>query len=494
MTKAKAVCILALGLEEADFPRYWGKSAFFMPNNLGWVAQWKSAAGAKAPACAIKLQKRGWPVVNMGQMWAGLKEFGGSRADYNLWKQHNPAGNVQAYTDWRKANPDAILPKLPKAPKAAVVAPEIIPGARPKPKESEKSPDLKNFEREGRLAQSDVQFNLYRRSLGRWSWCGTTDTCSREEIAETFGGGRFLVRRIDPTNDQDLLGPGNEVVMDIDKVMFPPLLPPARGGAFGPMAQPGEDAQGTYTIEDLEKAEKDATEKAAQQAKIDALTARAFAPETAPKDSMAILKDVMEIQRLMNPGVNIGEAKAPADPTAPLNSVLALITAGLAIWEKLKPLIPAQAPAGTSMLERLSEKALDGFAQVMANKAAQPQPQAGGKVVEMAPVETEESMFESVTNALKAKLAEGQKKEAETSQDTVMETAHWILAQKGMIWNGIKAKVVNTPEKEVVAYIGTMDPTLTDSDFKKIWLENVCGIIQDLSNPQAAEVAPQAKA
>ncbi len=432
-------------------------------------------------------------MVNMGAMWSGLKEFGGSRADFNLWKQHNPAGTVALYSDWRKANPDAILPKLPKAAKAAVVAPEIIPGARPKPKESEKSQDLKNFEREGRLAEADVQFNLYRRSLGRWAWCGTTDTCSREEIAETFGGGRFLLRRIDPATDQDLLGKGNEVVMDIDKVLFPPILPQGRAGAFGPLAQAGEDAQGTYTLEDLEKAEKDATEKAAQQAKIDALTARAFAPDTAPKDSMALLKDVLDIQRMKNPGVNIGEAKPPADPMALINTVMGFVTAGLAIWDKLKPLIPAPAPAGSTMVERMFEQAVGAVAQVVANRQAQPQ--ADGKVIDAAPAETEESMFEKVTTALKAKLAEGQKKEAETGQDTVMETAHWILAQKGMIWTGLKNKVLATPADQVVAYIGTMDPTLTDSDFKKAWLDNVCGIMADLTNPQAAQTAePQPKA
>lgn len=401
---------------------------------------------------------------NLSEMWSGV-----SRADFNLWKRQNPEGKVSEYKSWRLENPDATLPTLPKENKVPASISRKIPAKF-------KSQELKNFERIAELNSGEGLWNAYVRVFGRWKWLGAVDSCSREEIAEAFGGGRFKVVRVDPNTDREMVGDGACVIIDIHEGQYPPKVAPLPQTVRA-LAFEQEDDEVRFTAEDLKEAETKAAKDSELKNTIAALQAKAFAVDTPKEDRLDMLQKLVELQKALMPAPAIGETKSITDT---ISGVAAAVTAAFGAWQEIKKLLPApvaENSSGGGIVERVFGTLAEKVGAKMIESQLAPAQETPGPENKK-PTNEEKKMFDSMMDELAMEIAKQQEIEANTKADTVAPMVTWILEQKGFAWDVLRMQARANDPDEVVTYIGSKRSTLIDSDFKKSWVKNVVEVLK----------------
>lgn len=415
------------------------------------------------------------------------KDFGSETTKlYKDWKQDH-SGPGQGPQVFRAEHPD-LFPlkakdvKIEGHPTAAVLT-KKIPSHK-------KSPQLKAFEDAAEIAAGNPIWNLYGRERGAWYLMGEVDDPSPSSIGGEFGGGRYMVRMVDPSNGMEQIGGGKSLTFNLHPGIYGeakyamPASKPANS-----MPEFEDDGAG-FSEEEMEKAKKEAVAQAALQTQLTMLMARGS--EDKPKeDSLATVTKVLELQKLLMPPPFIGEVKNPTNQMVEtIGGIVTALTTAMTAWTQLKGLLPAPAPVvqeGASMGERM----LSGVMEKVVGKMMESPAAAPGQIRAL-PEASEEAMFESMTKELNVQIGALQAKEAATNSDTVEEMVGWLRSKSGLAWNMLKGQIIKNEPEAIVKFIGDQAPELTDSEFKSDWIKNVCQVMK--SPTVEAPVPPAAPA
>ncbi len=419
------------------------------------------------------------PIPDVVSIWADVK-----RDDFYLWCRHNPAvtdKKLAAYKEWREANPEVTLAKLPPVPRSTYTKANksTVP-------EGLKSEALKTYETQGKISSGRPTFHVYRKRNGRYHWCGYCETNSPAEIAESYGGGTFEVRRVDTATGFEQVGPGLSVEFSIDPAEYPEKGVRGKGMTFDAV----EGAE-NFGQDDIEEAEARGREDAKKEAELNALrmqvaTLAAGGGMQKPASEMDTMLKLLELQRAMTPAPTIGLQAQPKDPMEVMAGMMAglggLVTTGLALYEKFKSMAPA-APAESTMSGRLLEKAIEALPQIMQAKAQERAAEPEQKTLPQDTQPKEEEM-QQMYNDLAMEIAKQQAAEFNSSAepekrtDSVAPMARYILEQRGLSWNMLRMLIGQSPADEIVAFIQAKGPSLADTDWKRSWLKEVVEVVK----------------